>query len=68
VIWNHRVHGEILCVPKEYLLMEITAELYPVYSIGGYRYCALLKSWTKRERADKFYRSKNFKRKKDNNN
>ena len=29
---------DALCSPTEYLLMEITEELYPVYSIVGYRY------------------------------
>ena len=45
---------DALCSPTEYLLMEITEELYPVYSIVGYRYRAFLKSGTERERADKF--------------
>jgi hypothetical protein len=33
--------------------MEITEDLQPVYRIVGYQYGALLRSWTKRERAYK---------------
>ena len=57
-----------LCSQKEYLLMQTTEALYPVYSIAGYRYCVFLKSLAQREKTDKFYWSKNGKRRKKNIN